>query len=461
MAYPAPTWEPPGNAPRKRAVHQPFCRVEGMIEQRIGFEAWLPAMAIWNGRLLGAGVGGDAGVYNYHDLARGVDGGFATITNDSGHKVTEANWMMRGEAVLDYTHRSQHLMNVAGRALIDAFYETGPHHAYFLGCSGGGRQGLKEMQRFPGDYDGIVAGAGGPTMPVMSVRHLWQALYQQQNPDGAMADRDWDIVARAAVEQCDADDGVVDGVIENPARCDFDPSSVQCAAGATGQCLSPAQVRTVKTFYAPMRDEHGNRMDSGLVPGVRTRPGPPSPLLLPLFAEGAHHDPDWSADDFHRADDLALVNAEMPEMRADDPDISAFAARGGRAILYQGWWDPSIVAHLSIDYYESVVAEMGKARSDEVIRLFMVPGMLHCRGGAGVDELGGAYAGLPIGDADHDALAAVVRWVEQGKAPDAIIGSRRENDEIVRQHVLCPYPQQAVFRGGNPANADSYECAAP
>ena len=454
------SWSPPAQLGAPAPVSVAFCRVEGRLEGRIGFELWLPPAAGWNGRLLGAGVGGDAGVYNFRDLARGVTAGYAAVTNDSGHKVSEPLWMMRADAVADYTHRSQHVMNQAARRLIAAYYGSAPHHAYFLGCSGGGRQALKEMQRFPQDYDGLIAGAGAPTMPVMSARHLWHALYQQQHPAGALGNDDWKVVTDAVVQACDAKDGVDDGVVEDPASCHFDPQSVQCAAGQAGACLAPAQVETVRQFYAPLRDENGQQRDSGLVPGVTARPGPPSPLLLPLFAQGAHHDPDWRAGQFNMVRDLAWVDREMPEMRADDADLRAFIRRGGRALLYQGWLDPSVVAGQSLDYYQKVRQTLGAGPTDEAVQLYMVPGMLHCRGGEGVDQFGGATDPLPVGDADHDLLTALTGWVERGTRPRQVVASRLESGHVVRQRPLCPYPQVATFQGGDPAQASSFRCAA-
>ena len=175
--------------------------MEGVLEGRIGFELWLPPAEGWNGRLLGVGVGGDAGVLNYRDMARGLAAGWASASNDSGHNVAERDWMMRADAVADYTHRAQHLMNVAVRALVDAFYARPPRRAYFIGCSGGGRQALKEIQRFPEDYDGVIAGAGAPAMPEMSARHLSQALHEQRHPAAAMTDEAWNHVVSAAVAQ--------------------------------------------------------------------------------------------------------------------------------------------------------------------------------------------------------------------------------------------------------------------
>ena len=449
---PAPSWSPPPDLGKPAPVHRPFCRVEGRIDGRIGFEAWLPTAQDWNGRLLGAGVGGDAGVFNYADMARGIDAGYATATTDGGHKVAETHWMMRLDAVMDYTHRAQHRLNQTARKLVAAWYGQGPHHAYFIGCSGGGRQAYKEMQRFPQDYDGVIAGAGAPRMPEMSVRHLWQGLYQQRNPEGQLSTDDWALVAKSAVKACDANDGAVDGVVENPAACRFDPATLPLAA---------AKVRTVQTFYSPLKDASGRALDHGLLPGVTTRPGPPSPLLLPFFGEGGHADEAWRPERFDIAKDLALVNRRMPEMRADDTNLQPFIARGGKAILYQGWLDPSVIASQTLDYHDAVRTRLGTARVDDFMRLYMVPGMLHCRGGDGVDQFGNAGSTQPIGPATSDLLTSLTDWVEKGTAPKSIIGSRLENGAVTRQHPLCPWPQQAKYLGGDVNAASSFRCEAP
>jgi feruloyl esterase len=446
---PSGEWRPPASLGAPSPVSVQFCRVEGTIDKRIGFELWLPPAAAWNGRLLGAGVGGDAGVFNFRDLARGIAAGYASSTTDGGHKSSEARWMMRRDAVLDYTHRAQHLTNLAVRKLIASYYGAGPHHAYFLGCSGGGRQGLKQAQRFAADYDGIVAGAGGPRMPEMSVRHLWHALYQQSHPEGALDGAAWSRVSAAAARACDADDGAADGVVDYPPSCRFDVGTLQCGVNSEPGCLSAAQVQTVRTLQQPLRDEKGRALDTGLLPGVTVRPGPPSPLLLPFFAEGAHRDPAWSPASFSIAGDLALARRRMPEMAADDADLSRFAARGGKLILYQGWLDPSIIASQSLDYAAAVRAKLGP-RSDDMLRLYMVPGMPHCGGGEGVNQFGGSGSALPLGTADRDLLSAVVDWVEHARPPQAIAAVRLEGGRVARERLLCPYPLVA-----RPTNADA------
>lgn len=458
---PAPKWTSPPGLGRPVDVTTPFCRVEGTIEGRIGFELWLPPAIAWNGRLLGAGVGGDAGVFNYRDLARGVAAGFAAVTNDSGHKASEKQWMLRREAVADYTHRSQHLMNVAARGLVAAHFAKPPDRAYFIGCSGGGRQALKEIQRYPQDYDGVIAGAPAPAMPEMSARHMIHGLHQQRRPEGALDDAAWDLVVEAAAKTCDGRDGVEDGVVERPLECPFDPGTLTCDATRTTKCLTPVQVDTVRFFYAPLRDESGRARDSGLVPGVRTRPGPPSPLLVAMFALGAHRDPSWAPERFSIEKDLALVQRTMPDLRADDPDLRAFARRGGKAIVYNGWLDPSVSATNTLDWVSKARQQYPQA-ADASLRVYMVPGLFHCAGGPGVQNFGGSGSPLPIGAADRDLLSALIDWVENAREPRAIVGTRTDpSGTVMRERLLCPHPQYARYRGGPSEAAASYECTSP
>lgn len=459
---PKPVWSAPSQSAYNGTASKPFCRVEGVIEGRIGFELWLPAEAAWNRRLLGAGVGGDAGIFNYADLGRGVNAGFAAVTTDSGHKVTDVHWMLKRSAVDDYTHRAQHLTNQAARALIEAYYRRPVAHAYFLGCSGGGRQGLKEVQDYPGDYDGVVVGAPGPNMPPLSARMMWLGLRDQRDPASALTDADWSLVAAAAVKACDLDDGLADGLVSDPSTCRFDPAALACSSGQDKACLTPAKLATVRATYAPLRDEKGTPIDSGVFPGVRTRPGPPSPLLRAMFADGVHGDPNWNADTFTIAGDLALARGRLINLWTNKADLSAFKARGGKLLIYQGWLDPSVVAQQSLEYHAAVEARMGgAAKTRSFARLMMVPGMHHCRGGTGPDRFGGSATPEPIGDSDHDVLSAMVAWVEQGKAPERVIASQVENDRVVRQRPLCAWPRQAVHTGGDPNRAETFRCEQP
>jgi feruloyl esterase len=457
---PAPAWRPPETGRPGQPVAVPFCRVEGRIEGNIGFELWLPAN--WNGRLLGAGVGGDAGVYNYHDMAIRLAQGFATVTTDSGHKVTQARWMREAKPRADYEHRAVHLTAQAAKALIARYYGKQPERAYYLGCSGGGRQALKEMQNYPGDYDGVVAGAPGPYMPLQSVRMMWFGLEQQRHPLGALADADWSLYESRVFAACDGLDGVKDGVVENPAACRFRTATLLCKPGQAQGCLTAPRLAMLDTIIAPMRDEAGRAMDGGLFPGVRTRPGPPSPLLRVIWADAVYDDPNWDALTFRRTADLAAANRVMPELRADRTDIAGFLARGNKAIIYQGWQDPSTNAGPTIKYYAALAAAYGGAEKlDDSVRLFMAPGMYHCRGGPGADLFGGS-AHFPVwSEPDRDVLWSLIRWVEQGAAPSQLVATRREGEAERFTRKLCPFPQAARYDGQGPTDsAASYSCQA-
>jgi feruloyl esterase len=458
---PDPSWTPRTDSFYKPlAVTVPLCRVEGTIEGNIGFELWLPMNGRWNGRLLGAGVGGDAGVFNYNDMSRRIGEGFATVTTDSGHKATFAHWMSDKKARVDYEHRAVHLTALAAKRIVARFYGRPADRSYFLGCSGGGRQALKEMQVYPSDYDGVVAGAPGPYMPLISVRMMWFSLLQKRNPAGALSDADWSLYEARANRACDGNDGVADGVVENPLSCRFQIASLACAPGQTEDCLSAPKVAMLEAIVAPMPDENGRPMDKGLLPGVRTRPGPPSPLLRAMWADAVYNNPDWDENGFRRTADLAAVNAVMPQLRADSTRIAPFVALGHKAIIYQGWQDPSVIAGPTIDYYTSLAAANGgEARLARSVRMFMVPGMYHCRGGPGVDQFGGSAQATAPGDPSRDMLWSLIDWVEKARAPENIDGARVQGGETVFTRALCRYPQVARYDGvGDRAKASSFRC---
>ena len=448
---PAPVWDSPHQRSYAGRVTEPFCRVQGLIEGHIGFEVWLPAKQSWTGRLLGAGVGGNAGIFNYSDMARGVNAGFAALSTDSGHKITENRWMMDARKRESYAHRAVHLTTVAAKRFTAAYYGAPSRFDYFIGCSGGGRQALKEVQAYPDDYDGVIAGAPGPNMPLLSARHLWGALLQQQNPAGALSDADWGVVQSAVLAQCDTLDGVKDGVLEDPRVCRFDPATVE---------LPQAKVTTLRALYSPLRDEQGRVLDQGLFPGVRTRPGPPPPLLLELFAQGVHGDPNWDPANFRIDRDVEAVHQKMPQLRADNPDPRPFRDAGGKLIIYTGWDDPSVIAQQSLSYHAAVKAKVGPS-SESFTRLYLAPGVHHCGGGPGPDVFGGSGRPSPVSDARHDMLWALVDWVERGRAPGELIASKVENGQVVRTRPLCPFPQVARYRGGDINRAESFACTAP
>ena len=440
-----------------------FCRLQGTIEQEIGFELWLPISSEWNGKLLGAGVGGDAGRFNYADLPRGIDRGYAAATTDTGHKAEDRDWMLGDPARLaNYTHRANHLLAVAAKAIVARRYGAAPRRSYFIGCSGGGRQGLKELQLYPADYDGIISGANGPETPAMTTRRMWEIL-QRDGAPGLMSPADWKRVADAGTASCDALDGVTDGVAQDPRRCRFDVAQLQCQAGqGAGTCLSAAQVAFARRFYEPLADGAGQRIDGGLLPGVLVDSGR-SQLALGTFGRAIRHRADWNGEGFDLAQDKAAIDRVMPELRADDADVRAFRQRGGKLLMYSGWMDPAVAARMVVAYRDRLVAQAGGDRAaDRFLRLYMLPGVYHCTGGPGPDRIGGAGADAPIVDPQHDLLSALEAWVEQGRAPRTIIASKVVDGTVRQTRPICPYPASAVYDGkGDTDDAANFHCALP
>lgn len=446
----------PGARPVRVAA--PFCRVKGLIETEIGFELWLPARTAWNGKFLGAGVGGDAGAFNFQDLPRGVARGYAAATTDTGHKASDTAWMMGPpERLANYTHRANHLLAQTGKRIAGAYYGAGPRRSYFIGCSGGGRQGLKEAQLYPADYDAVIAGAPGPKTPEMTVRRMWELIERDARP-ALMSPTDWKLIADEGVRQCDGLDGVTDGIAESPQQCRFDIRSLQCGSNRTAACLTAEQADFAARFYSPLKDEAGRTVDEGILPGVLIDSGR-SRLAPATFGQAVRHDPTWSGKGFSVRKDLSAIRRVMPELAADRTNLSAFAGRGGKLILYQGWMDPAVAGRMTLAYGEAVSRSMGPAQTKAFLRLFMVPGMGHCAGGPGADQFGGSGPEAPAPDAEHDLLAALDRWVEQGRAPEQLIASKLDQGRVLRTHLLCAAPRRAQYDGHGPTgDAKSYSC---
>ncbi len=459
LVQPQAAWSPSQGA-RPVAIKAPFCRLQGTIETEIGFELWLPLPGAWNGKFLGAGVGGDAGTFNFQDLPRGVARGYASATTDTGHKAADRTWMLGDPMRLtNYALRGNHRLAEVSKEIVAAFYGKGPRLSYFIGCSGGGRQGLKEMQRFPADYDGIIAGAPGPDTAEMTARRMWEII-QRESHAGVMSPKDWQFVADQGVKACDGLDGVKDGVAEDPRVCKFDPGVLQCKAGQTADCLNPAQVALARTIYAPLHDETGKKLDDGLLPGVLVDSGR-SRLAPATFGQAIRKQSDWNGEGFKLSEDLPAIGRAIPELKADDVRIEPFRDRGGKAIIYQGWIDPAVASRMTVGYFERLQAAMGgSAKAGKFLRLYMAPGVLHCGGGPGPDLFGAAGADAPIPDADHDLLSALERWVEKGVAPGPVIASKVADGKLVRTRPLCPYPEKARYTGkGSTDEAANFRCS--
>ena len=458
---PAPEWRSPASltSASGEAVRLPFCRLVGTIDGDIGFEIWLPRD--WNNRILGAGVGGEAGYFNFVDMARGVEQGFVTASSDTGHKRGEP-WIDDPRKSENYAHIAYHRLTEVTKAIARNFYGEAAAYSYFLGCSGGGRQGLRELQLYPGDYDGALIGAPGLDVPLLAARFIQVELAQTATPNSALSAADWDLVARSAVAECDPQDGLTDGVIADPRRCGFRVSQIACRPGSSDGCLSTEKVRAAEAIIAPLMDSTGKAYDYGLLPGITTRPGGMPPLPAQLFGGIVHNDPSWDPRSFDIASDLPAARAAFATMDASSANLTDFVSRGGKLMLYHGWVDASVQPESTIDFYARLAQETEGARADYA-RLYMVPGMQHCRGGSGTDHFGGSEDRHVTADPAADMLAALIAWVERDIAPQTIEARRLGPDgRPDRTRPLCAFPGEATYRGsGNAEAASNFFCSSP
>lgn len=457
-----------------------FCRVAGVLapssDSHIQFEVWLPTTSDWNKKFQGVGNGGFAGAVSYDGLAEAVRHGYATASTDTGHHSREGidgSWALRHpEKIADFGYRAIHEMTVTAKSLITSFYGADARHSYFNSCSNGGRQALMEAQRFPADYDGIVAGA-----PANYWTHLMTgAAYAEQallaDPASYISSKKLPAIEEAAIAACDLLDGVKDGVIDDPRQCHFDPDVLLCKGAEMDACLTAPQIVALKKIYAGPRDSQGRAIFpgyaiggqsgmAGWVPWITGFSAGKSALFAfstAFFQDFVYNDPTWSVTKFDAERDGKAADDRMASyLNATSPDLKAFQEHGGKLILYHGWDDPAIPSLNSIDYYNSVVKKMGAKTAATFVRLYMAPGVQHCLGGPGPDSFG--QFSIDAGDADHDVDTAVKRWVEQGVAPGPIVAQKQK--PLVGSRPLCPYPQAEHYKGsGSIDDAANFTCEA-
>jgi len=483
VSVPAGNFTPPGGKPI--ANLPAFCRVTGVIsptpDSNIRFEVWMPS-ADWNGKFEGAGNGGFAGVINYSDMAAAISRGYATASTDTGHQAggTDAAWALgHPEKIADFGYRAIHETADKAKAVIGAFYGQGPHHSYFASCSNGGRQALMEAQRFPADYDGIIAGAPANFWTHLLTAAVFDTQATLADPASYIPARKLPAIQAAVLSACDALDGVKDGVIENPAQCHFEPDTLLCRGPESDSCLTAAQVEALTKIYTGPRRSKGEQVFPGYSPGGEAEPGgwgawitgaaPQQSLMYAFgtqfFKNMVFADPAWDFRTFQVDRDTQAADDKMGRMlNATDSDLKRFKERGGKLILYHGWSDAAIPAQSTIDYFQSVVSKMGATDSASFVRLFMVPGMQHCGGGSGPNSFG---PGAAQGDPQHDMGRALERWVEDGVAPEQVIATKYKSGSnppngVARTRPLCPYPQIARWKGsGSTDDAANFVCTKP
>jgi len=481
QSVPAGAFKPPEGGELKDLPG--FCRVALTLkpssDSNIELEVWLPSSG-WNGKYYGVGNGGFAGAIGYGAMGQAITHGYAVSSTDTGHHAggTDAAWALgHPEKVADFGYRAIHESADKTKALIKAFYGDAAKRSYFSSCSNGGRQALMEAQRYPGDYDGIIAGAPANAW----TRLLSLAIVNNQatlvDPAAYIPQAKLAAIQAAALASCDAADGVKDGVIENPGQCHFDPDVLLCKGEDGSSCLTAPQVKALKTIYAGARTSKGEQVMPGYSPGGEAEPGgwaawitggaPTQSLMYAFgtqfFKNMVFDDASWDFKTFNIDRDFKVADDKVSKfLSATDPDLTKFKARGGKLIVYHGWSDAAIPATNAINYYQSVVKKMGQKETSDFVRLFMVPGMQHCGGGSGPSSFG--QNAVPAGDAEHDIAAALERWVEAGAAPQQIIATKYKSGAnpasgIARTRPLCAYPQTAAYKGsGSTDDASNFVC---
>jgi len=451
------------------------CLVDGNVRSSgnaVNFRIALPET--WNGKFLFLGVGGLGGTIA--NLEPGLAKGYATASTDTGHLASDQDWASNREKEIDYGHRGTHVATVASKAVTQAFYDKAPEYAYFNGCSNGGRQALMEAQRYPDDFNGIIAGDPATGTPMQVGR---AAVYQKMlaSPDSYLTADAIELVSKATLAACDKADGLEDGLISDPRPCHFDPSALACTPGAAaGTCLTSGQVAVVKQVYEGLRTKSGEVVAYGFPPGheggstgwKQWITGPEQPAaqsggalaytgkalpagygLMDFNFKFLSLDTDDPAYDWRKFD----ADRDLPRMRTmteilspADPDLRPFMNHGGKLLMYHGWSDPGISALGTLAYHEAVVKTIGsQVIADRFLRTYFIPGMHHCGGGPGVNQF--------------DMLTAMENWVERKMTPELIVASRVVDGKTVRTRPLCAHPGAARYRGtGNVDDAASFTC---
>jgi Tannase and feruloyl esterase len=458
----------------------PFCRVAATLtpsaDSDIKVEVWFPISG-WNGKYRGQGNGGFAGAISFDAMAAAITLGYATAGTDTGHTGNDASWALgHREKVIDFGWRAIHEMTLTAKAIIQDFYGESPKRSYFSSCSDGGREALMEAQRFPADYDGIIAGAPANYWSrLLTAGMVMQAM--TLNGDAYIPASKLPAINAAVMNACDGLDGVKDGLLTDPRQCQFDPAVLICKAADSNDCLTDPQARALKAIYTGLRDAAGHLYFPGYPPGSEesgwnswiTGPMPRRAIGFffgsQFFTNMVYEKADWDYRTFDFAEAGKLAESKTAAaLDAIDPNLNPFIKRGGRLILFHGWNDPAIPPLNTINYFQSVQTRLGSRDSESFMRLFMAPGMGHCGGGPGPNAFGqGGLADRD--DPEHNIYLALEQWVERGIAPERITAIKYNDDRNPAQGIkmsrpLCAYPSLAKYKGsGNPNEAFNFVCA--
>ena len=465
----------PGTTTGSPAVN--YCLVKLKVDPAVNIWVSMPTTG-WNGRFRAEGNGVYAG--GTPAIAQdSVKQGFVGVTTDTGHSTSalsgafgmNADRTPNTQLQIDFAYRSEHLMAAVGKQVVKAFYGKDALRSYWYGCSTGGRQGMMMAQRYPEDYDAILAGAPAMHWDRFQAYQIWPQVVYKTLAVTPLSTAKRTLVTGQAVAACDGADGVMDGVIGDPRTCTYDPrqdtsiTKASCTS-ADGTCLTPGEADAVQRIWGGARNAGGDLLWPGIERGADIGAlggAAPFPIPIEQARYWVYFDPSWDWNTLTLANYETFFNDNIrmvgPMMATDNPDISAFKARGGKVIMYHGWADQLIMPEGTVNYYGRMKAAV--ANADDFSRLYMVPGMGHCSGG-GTDSFGQGSSGTVPMTPDRDVFRALMAWSEKGTAPNAITASKVQSGLVVRTRPLCPYPQVAKYKGtGSTDDASSFSCGNP
>jgi feruloyl esterase len=417
---------------------------------------WLP-LSGWNGKFQQVGNGGWGGSIQYGALAAALRRGYAAASTDTGHVGDTARFALgHPEKLIDFGYRAVHETAAQSKATIGAAYGSPPRLSYFVGCSGGGRQAFMEAQRYPQDFDGIIAGAPGYNRTDQSFELVSMTQATHRTPASVIPPTKYPVLHQAALNACDALDGVKDGLISDPMRCRFDPKVTECKGADGSNCLTREQVEAATKIYSSVMDPStGQPLFPGPEPGsemnwvVTSGGARPLGMSDDLFKYVVFKNPEWDFRTLDVRSHLELARkSDNGTLSATSPNLKPFVDRGGRLIVYHGWGDTNVSPRSSVMYYKKLAETLGDRQVDQSVRLYMVPGMGHCGGGEGPNTF--------------DMLTALEQWKEKGTAPAEIIASHLTDGTVDRARPLCPFPQIPRYKGtGSIDRAESFVCRLP
>ena len=448
-----------GAAPAAPPLMLPaYCRValtlKPSTDSDIKMEVWMPAEN-WNNKFEMAGNGGWAGsIQGFAQMRQALREGYATAGTDTGHEGADPKFSLgHPEKLVDFAYRSVHETVLKSKALIKAYYGKDPKLSYWNSCSTGGREGLMEAQKYPNDFDAVIAGAPANYQTHLHAWDMMVAAAVRKDDQHFVSTAKLNALNKAVMEACDASDGVKDGLLNDPRKCKFDPAALLCKGESKDTCLTPAELESVKLVYSPAKRKDGTLIFPGKEPGseatwtmLSQRTAAPAALSMGTFQYATYQDANWDWKNFDLDRDTAAADEKFGYVNVT-ADLNAFKNRGGKLVLYHGWNDTGISPENTINLYNNIVQKTGP-NPDNWIKLYMIPGMGHCQGGPGTDQF--------------NKMGIIERWRESNTAPQAVTAAHVTGNNVTMTRPLCPYPQVATYNGvGSTNDAASFSCKAP